>query len=81
MVTHDNYTQGHSGDGLCTVGNVGGSEPADHHGPQRANFYIPRCSACNYEMKFAEGDVIYGDKWYHSMCWHEIQDMVEMVSQ
>jgi len=32
-------------------------------------FVIPKCSLCHYEMHFKVGDVIYGEKWYHSLCW------------
>ena len=27
-----------------------------------------QCSFCGKEMQFAEGDVIFGDKWYHKNC-------------
>lgn len=47
---------------------------------QKINFVVPRCSVCKHEMEFSEGDVIFGDKWYHSSCWKEIQSLVEMVS-
>lgn len=47
---------------------------------QKNNFSSPRCSACKDEMQFSEGDVIYGDKWYHNLCWKEIQKMAEMAS-
>ncbi|MDE1765327.1 MAG: hypothetical protein KGI27_03515 [Thaumarchaeota archaeon] len=28
----------------------------------------PSCSLCNTEMRFVEGDVIFGDKWFHKDC-------------
>ena len=28
----------------------------------------PTCSFCNAEIGFAEGDVIFGDKWFHRDC-------------
>ncbi len=28
----------------------------------------PLCFMCNKEMEFAEGDIIYGKKWYHRGC-------------
>jgi hypothetical protein len=28
----------------------------------------PDCSICNKEMKFEEGDIIFGEKWYHTNC-------------
>jgi hypothetical protein len=48
---------------------------------QKSNFCVPRCSACKDEMLFAEGEVIYGDKWYHDSCWKEIEKIVEFVAQ
>jgi len=29
---------------------------------------IPNCVACNKEIQFVEGDVIYGEKWHHNRC-------------
>lgn len=28
----------------------------------------PLCSFCCKEMQFVEGDVIFGEKWYHRDC-------------
>ncbi len=27
------------------------------------------CTNCGKEMEFVEGDVIYGENWYHGNCW------------
>ena len=51
-----------------------------HDEGKKINFFIPKCSACKNEMQFLEGDVIYGDKWYHSSCWDEIQKIIGLVS-
>ncbi len=48
---------------------------------QKNNFFPPTCSACKGKMQVSEGDVIYGDKWYHNSCWKEIQKMAEIISQ
>jgi hypothetical protein len=48
---------------------------------QKINFFIPKCSACKNEMRFAEGEVIYGDKWYHNSCWKDIEKIMEFASQ
>ncbi len=29
---------------------------------------IPSCSFCNTKMRFVEGDVIFGEKWFHKNC-------------
>jgi hypothetical protein len=47
---------------------------------QKINFFIPKCSACKDEMQFAEGDVIYGDKWYHNSCWKDNEKITEFAS-
>ena len=33
-----------------------------------------RCSLCDEEIEFVEGDTIYGDKWYHSLCWKALSE-------
>ncbi|MDE1861736.1 MAG: hypothetical protein KGI33_02360 [Thaumarchaeota archaeon] len=30
--------------------------------------FILKCTHCGAEMKFEEGDVIFGDKWFHRAC-------------
>ena len=47
---------------------------------QKINFFVPKCSACKDEMQFSEGDVIYGDKWYHNSCWKDIEKIMEFTS-
>lgn len=47
---------------------------------QKISFCIPRCSACKNEMQFTEGEVIYGERWYHSSCWKDIEQVIELVS-
>jgi len=34
------------------------------------HFLVLTCSHCNKIMELVEGDVIYGDKWFHSSCWN-----------
>jgi hypothetical protein len=45
----------------------------------KLHFLIPRCFACKGEMQFIEGDIIYGDKWYHHSCWKDTEK-IELVS-
>ncbi|MGI0006881.1 MAG: hypothetical protein ACREAR_02650 [Nitrosotalea sp.] len=47
---------------------------------QKVSFCIPRCVACKNEMQFAEGEIIYGERWYHSSCWKNIEEVIELVS-
>ena len=28
------------------------------------------CMLCGKEMEFVEGDIIYGEDWYHGNCWN-----------
>lgn len=82
MTVHDSMAHINEGpeSGTITIDDNG------HHGQNKAesitrgNFFVPKCSACKYEMTFSEGDIIYGDKWYHSNCWKEIQSLVEIIS-
>lgn len=48
---------------------------------QKNSFSPPICSACKGKMQVSEGDVIYGDRWYHNSCWKEIQKLADMISQ
>ena len=48
---------------------------------EKINFFIPRCHVCKDAMQFAEGDIIYGDKWYHNSCWRESEKIVPTSSQ
>ena len=32
------------------------------------NMTKPLCSNCKREMQFKEGDMIFGEKWYHKGC-------------
>jgi hypothetical protein len=56
-------------------------QKVSHELVQKINFCVPRCSACKDKMQLSEGDVIYGDKWYHDSCWKEIEKMAEFVAQ
>ena len=38
------------------------------------HFLIQTCSCCNRKMELMEGDVIYGDKWFHASCWKLIKN-------
>jgi len=29
----------------------------------------PRCASCGKEVDLVEGDIIYGEDWYHGSCW------------
>ena len=46
---------------------------------QKISFCIPRCSACKHDMQLTEGDVIYGDKWFHNSCWKDIEKIMEFT--
>lgn len=50
------------------------SEPIIH----KAIFSL-KCSECKEEIQLSEGDVIYGDKWYHKSCWKQTQK-IELAS-
>jgi hypothetical protein len=31
-----------------------------------------QCESCGKEMQFVEGDVIFGEKWYHRYCAKQV---------
>ena len=37
------------------------------------------CSLCNKEIGLIEGDVIFGEKWYHQICWQSLNSKVEGI--
>ena len=43
------------------------------------HFLLQTCSHCNDNMELVEGDVIYGDKWFHGMCWKSINGETKNV--
>ncbi len=43
------------------------TESSQHHITMR--ILVQRCSHCSREMDFVEGDIIYGEKWFHGNCW------------
>ena len=47
---------------------------------EKINFFIPKCRACNNDIQFSEGDVIYGDRWYHVGCWKE-PEKIKLLTQ
>jgi hypothetical protein len=34
-----------------------------------ASFLVQKCSSCGREMVLGEGDTLFGDKWFHGLCW------------
>jgi len=39
----------------------------------RYDFLTQTCSLCGQKMLLSEGDMIYGDKWYHNSCWNLLE--------
>ncbi|HKC78810.1 MAG TPA: hypothetical protein VKB83_01800, partial [Nitrosopumilaceae archaeon] len=37
------------------------------------NYLMQTCSLCKKKMLLSEGDMIYGDKWYHNSCWNLVE--------
>ena len=51
-----------------TQGNVGSQVISPTFTP-----HLPTCSHCSKEIELIEGDVIFGEKWYHHLCWQSIK--------
>lgn len=56
------------------------SNDGDPQKTEKTNFFIPKCYACNNKIQFSEGDVIYGDRWYHVGCWKE-PEKIKLLTQ
>ncbi len=37
---------------------------------------IIHCHICNKTMHFVEGDIIFGERWYHNDCWKLVKENV-----
>jgi hypothetical protein len=42
---------------------------AARHQAMAAGFLVQKCSSCGREMVLGEGDTLFGDKWFHGLCW------------
>ncbi|CUR52262.1 protein of unknown function [Nitrosotalea devaniterrae] len=49
---------------------------ADH-----AGFHTPTCVACKKAIHFDTGDIINGNKWYHSTCWSLQEKQPQILCQ
>jgi hypothetical protein len=38
-------------------------------GAKRGSYLVQRCSSCGRTMSLGEGDTLFGDKWFHGVCW------------
>jgi hypothetical protein len=34
------------------------------------NYLLQTCTYCKKELQLSEGDIIYGNKWYHKDCFN-----------
>ncbi|HYR04543.1 MAG TPA: hypothetical protein VEO75_04065 [Nitrososphaerales archaeon] len=32
-------------------------------------FLVQKCSSCGRTMMLGEGDTLYGERWFHGVCW------------
>jgi hypothetical protein len=35
----------------------------------KRSFLIQTCASCGRTMNLGEGDTLFGDKWFHGLCW------------
>ena len=43
---------------------------------QEKNFIIQKCSHCHKEMSIGTGDIIFGEKWFHLLCWRKEENYI-----
>jgi hypothetical protein len=48
---------------------------------EHANFHIPTCVECKKTVHFDAGDIINGNKWYHSACWSTLEKKQQILCQ
>lgn len=34
---------------------------------------VVQCRMCGEPLQFADGDIIFGEKWYHNNCWKQVK--------
>jgi len=34
-----------------------------------AGFLVQKCSSCGRTMMLGEGDTLFGERWFHGVCW------------
>jgi hypothetical protein len=32
-------------------------------------FLVQKCSSCGRSMMLGEGDTLFGERWFHGVCW------------
>lgn len=48
---------------------------------QSRNFMVHICNHCRQEFEAKEGDVIFGDKWFHQVCWMAIKMREDLLGE
>ena len=80
MITHSSLSHVHNDSGEDHHSHFLKKKENLHIQEIKMSFCIPKCFACKNEMQFAEGEIIHGEKWYHSSCWKDIEEVIELVT-
>ena len=40
---------------------------------QTGKFRVLKCGICNGVIQLGPGDVIFGENWYHGLCWESME--------
>lgn len=35
--------------------------------------FVHKCSRCEKIMNLSEGDVLYNSRWFHKLCWNDVE--------
>jgi hypothetical protein len=45
------------------------SKPIEGLVKGQVGFLVQRCSSCGRTMMVGEGDTLFGERWFHGVCW------------
>jgi hypothetical protein len=79
-ITHEHHTLEDEHEKMLEMWTENQSSNQDLQKIEKTNFFIPKCYACKNDVQFSEGDVIYGDRWYHVGCWKE-SEKIKLLAQ
>ena len=48
---------------------------------RQVNFLLQACKHCGEEITLGAGDVLYGSRWYHGLCWDKLRGAISDTSK
>jgi hypothetical protein len=44
-------------------------QPTEGFARRPLGFLLQRCASCGRTMMLGDGDTLYGERWFHGVCW------------